>query len=429
MNEKRQTSERLIRRIFNRIFLLISLLNILAVVGYNIVQVSQTESSAIMAGMTSEKTDKLSSTNFQALNNFEEQTDFIRILTPDGKSVMSKGTSQFMNAQQLTLGKFIVSKQGVFDYVRLKQDGTTYELWLSINEIIKNAGIMILFVISIMILTYLIALLLIRRYSRRLSEPIKTLAYEVQNNKSILLVPENPVEIHDLAINFNGLLEQLNDKFLQEQQFVSDASHELRTPITAIRGHVILLKKRWKDHPEIIEKSLNYLDDESNRLKILVTELLNLSRNEQKNLSIEQINLSNLIDELTNMLSESLTQSIHLEGKADVFVNSDIMAIREILTALVENAGKYSDENSEILIKFNHQGIEIIDEGLGIPDNEKTKIFDRFYRVDKSRSETEGLGIGLAIARQYAQKANLSLYVTDNQPKGSIFHVKFNSHK
>lgn len=280
-----------------------------------------------------------------------------------------------------------------------------------------------------MILTYLIALLLIRRYSRRLSEPIKTLAYEVQNNKSILLVPENPVEIHDLAINFNGLLEQLNDKFLQEQQFVSDASHELRTPITAIRGHVILLKKRWKEHPEIIEKSLNYLDDESNRLKILVTELLNLSRNEQKNLSIEQINLSNLIDELTNMLSESLTQSIHLEGKADVFVNSDIMAIREILTALVENAGKYSDENSEILIKFNHQGIEIIDEGLGIPDNEKTKIFDRFYRVDKSRSETEGLGIGLAIARQYAQKANLSLYVTDNQPKGSIFHVKFNSHK
>lgn len=429
MNEKRQTSERLIRRIFNRIFLLISLLNILAVVGYNIVQVSQTESSAIMAGMTSEKTDKLSSTNFQALNNFEEQTDFIRILTPDGKTVMSKGTSQFMNAQQLTLGKFIVSKQGVFDYVRFKQDGTTYELWLSINEIIKNAGIMILFVISIMILTNLIALILIRRYSRRLSEPIKTLAYEVQNNKSVLLVPENPVEIHDLAINFNGLLEQLNDKFLQEQQFVSDASHELRTPITAIRGHVILLKKRWKEHPEIIEKSLNYLDDESNRLKILVTELLNLSRNEQKTLSIEQINLSNLIDELTKMLSESLTQSIRLEGEADVFVNSDIMAIREILTALVENAGKYSAENSEILIKFNHQGIEIIDEGLGIPDNEKTKIFDRFYRIDKSRSETEGLGIGLAIAHQYAQKANLSLYVTDNQPQGSIFHVKFNSHK
>lgn len=130
----------------------------------------------------------------------------------------------------------------------------------------------------ITIVTYLIGLLLIRRYSRKLSQPIEQLAIEVNQNSTLLNIPDSPSEVKALAINFNGLITRLQEKVAQEQQFTSDVSHELMTPVMAIRGYISLIKRRGKEHPEIIEESLDYLDRESKRLKDLIEDLLMLAR-------------------------------------------------------------------------------------------------------------------------------------------------------
>ena len=108
------------------------------------------------------------------------------------------------------------------------------------------------------------------------------------------------------------------------------------------------------------------------------------------------------------------------------------MSLYKIIIVFIENAGKYSPQDSEIKVKIsseNHQvELQVADEGVGIPEEEKINIFERFYRIDKSRSsEIPGTGLGLAIAKQYAQLNHAEVFVTNNTPKGSIFHLLMES--
>ncbi|GBG97347.1 sensor histidine kinase [Lactococcus termiticola] len=429
MNNKKtkaRTSEQLIRRIFRRIVLLMALLNIIAVVSYNIVLVGQSEAHGLMSAMQRYDENELENMEFKTLDGFDEQTNFIRITMPDGDRVTSRGTTEFLSKESFRIGQLMVSRAGVFDYVKMKKDGTTFEVWLSDAVLIRNGMVMLSIMIGIVLLTYFLGLILIRRYSKRLSQPITELASAVKNSDMDLLVPENPTEVRDLAINFNQLIHRLNMKIDQEAQFVSDASHELRTPVTAISGHVNLLKRRWHDHPEIVDESLDYLGAEADRLKTLIEALLSLSRNEQKDPKKEAVKLSDLVEMVNRRLSKVLKQELLIEGEEPgATVTTDPLALQEILTIFLENAGLYSADDDKIILKYNAKEIQVIDRGAGIPDEEKLKIFDRFYRVDKSRSETEGTGLGLAIAEQYAKKNGLRLLVTDNPEGGSVFHILF----
>ena len=280
----------------------------------------------------------------------------------------------------------------------------------------------------ITIVTYLIGLLLIRRYSRKLSQPIEQLAIEVNQNSTLLNIPDSPAEVKALAINFNGLITRLQEKVAQEQQFTSDVSHELRTPVMAIRGYISLIKRRGKEHPEIIEESLDYLDRESKRLKDLIEDLLMLARqsSELSENEIEKFSLSDLVDDTVKRVQLTLQQHIYTLGAKELSIKSNSFAIQEILTIFLENAGRYSSNDSKIFVKFDEKEIQVIDEGIGIADEEKTKIFHRFYRVDKSRGEQPGTGLGLAIAQQYAIKNKIGLSVKNHHPKGTIFIMRFN---
>lgn len=423
--KRKQTSEQLIQRIFNRIFLLLTVLNIVAVVGYSVVRVSQTESQVIMDGLTSQKIDNLNALRFQTLGGFVEQTDFIRIYSSNGQEMLSKGTENFLKAPNVNVGKITLSNHQIFDHVYLEKNGMSYELWLSVNAIFQDGLVMLAVMIGLMLLTYWIGLWLIRRYSRKLSDPIVQLSNGVNANLSQLEIPENPQEVRDLAVNFNRLIGELNQKIMQEEQFAADAAHELRTPVTGIKGYVSLLKRRWKTHPEVIEESLDYLEEETERMKNLIEELLSLQRTQIHQPNVEKIDLSNLIQSIVKRIQITMKQPIKIDGKPNVFVKSDRLALQEILLIFLENAGIYSPKESEIIVKFDQNEIQIIDSGIGVPDEAKAKIFNRFYRVDQSREERKGTGIGLSIAREYAKKNNLLLEVSDNQPNGSIFHVKF----
>lgn len=426
-DKTRKTNEQLIRQIFNRIFLLLTLLNLIAVIGYNIVQINRSESRAIMNAMTSQEKNELSGMAFQTLTGFDEATSFIRITEANGEKLMSTGTSDFLASRTLNIGSLSMGSHGIFNHVKTEKSGVVYELWLSETAIFANFALMLSFAIVISALIYLIGLLLIRRSSRRLSAPIQKLAQEAKAGQERLALPENPAEVYELAQAFNGLLEQLNQKVAQESQFASDASHELRTPVTTIAGHASLLKRRWHEHPELVDESLSYIESESERLQGLIEALLSLSRNEQVERKLEEVKIPDFVKLLLKRLSASIPQEIRIEGQGKVMLNTDPLALQEILTALIENASRYSAKDTEIVLRYDEEEIQVIDQGIGIPDEEKSKIFNRFYRVDKSRGEIIGNGLGLAIAEQYAEKNQMRLNVSDNENQGSIFHLKFSS--
>lgn len=386
-------------------------------------QISDRETSAIMTGM--KNVSNLSTMNFQDLNGFQEQKDFIRIRSQENQTIMSKGTENFLENRTFSFWKITISNGKLYDTVYKKDKGITYEIWLSLQDIFEEVGAVLASVFAILLLNYLIGLLLIRYYSKKINGPIQKLAFEASQDSGLLEVPEAPVEVRELAINFNELVKSLQEKIESEKEFASNLSHELRTPVMAISGYISLLKRRREEHPEIVEKSLNYLEQESERLKKLIEDFLTLSRKGQIDYQEEIFTTKSLLLEIKSSFEIDSSNKIEIEGDDNLHIKTNRFALREILNILVENAIKYSPKSSMVLIKYDKKEIQVIDQGIGISDNEKAKVFNRFYQVEKSRTNHTGNGIGLAIAQQYAQIINAEIYISDNLPNGTIFHLSF----
>ncbi|WP_226674970.1 HAMP domain-containing histidine kinase [Rossellomorea aquimaris] len=240
-------------------------------------------------------------------------------------------------------------------------------------------------------------------------------------------------EISDLSQIFNKMMSQIEKSFQQQQQFVEDASHELRTPIQVLEGHLALLNRWGKKDPTILEESLQVSLEELERVKRLVGELLELSRADRENFDLEnaRANVQKVVDKVIRdfrFLHKNYTFASLDELDREALVAIMPRHLEQIMIILLDNAVKYSDEHSTIEVKLaDHQGeliVEVKDEGIGIPEEDLPKIFDRFYRVDKARSrEKGGYGLGLAIASKLIQ--NYEGYITAfrNQPDGTVIRL------
>ncbi|MCA1058560.1 HAMP domain-containing histidine kinase [Rossellomorea aquimaris] len=240
-------------------------------------------------------------------------------------------------------------------------------------------------------------------------------------------------EISDLSQIFNKMMSQIEKSFQQQQQFVEDASHELRTPIQVLEGHLALLNRWGKKDPTILEESLQVSLEELERVKRLVGELLELSRADREKFDLEnaRANVQKVVDKVIRdfrFLHKEYTFSSFDELNREAVVTIMPRHLEQIMIILLDNAVKYSDENSTIEVKMmEHQGevmIEVKDEGIGIPEEDLPKVFDRFYRVDKARSrEKGGYGLGLAIASKLIQNYDGEITALRNQPDGTIIRI------
>ncbi|MFC4651705.1 ATP-binding protein [Lactococcus nasutitermitis] len=443
--DKPQTNARVITWIFMRVFLVLTVLNIFvisAVVAFSGLQMREAEGSSLLSSVQEAANDgNINWREFELAGDDGQWADYVRVTRANGDIDMSHGTADFLKSNwRFHLDYFHLTNNGIFWHDSTTSDGITAELWLNIDAVVESVARTVAAIILVMLALFVVSIFMIRRTSRRLSEPLENLAEaaNLAEDKS-LPVPENPQEVHQLALNFNQLLGRLNLKIEQEQQFVSDASHELRTPVAAIRGHVTLLKRRWKEHPEIIEDSLNYIDEESLRMKKLIEDLLMISRGNRMKTEKEEIDLAIVAEKITEDIKLALPQKVsfelsnHEDNKTEAFlIHADRAAIQHIIIAFLENAGKYAPKDTKITVKLKKVGdsidLSVADEGTGIPDDEKAQIFERFYRIDKSRSsEIPGTGLGLAIAKQYAEANGAWIFVSDNLPCGSIFHLVFSN--
>ncbi len=221
---------------------------------------------------------------------------------------------------------------------------------------------------------------------------------------------ENPDdELGHLARVFNSTLARLEQSFGQLRRFTSDASHELRTPLTAIRsvGEVGLRKDGSREECRDIIGSML---EETNRLTRLVDSLLTISRADagQIQLQYTAISVLDLAQEsagLIEVLVEEKAQQLQIHGHRQAVVEGDRLLLRQALVNILHNAVKYSPVGGIISVRVSCSNphtvnVEIADDGPGIPSGQRTKVFDRFYRVDSARSrEAGGAGLGLSIAK------------------------------
>ena len=275
--------------------------------------------------------------------------------------------------------------------------------------------------------------------SRRALAPVDAIvqtAREVSgtNLRNRLLKLETGDELQRLSDTLNEMLDRLESAFLRVTQFTADASHELRTPVALIRTEAELALRRSRPEEEYRE-SLRHILLEAERTTSLIEELLSLARADsgRETLTMQSFDLGEALRgpiegwrQIATIRNLQFRAEIDSEG---VLVMGDDRALRRVVDILLDNAFKYTAEPGSVelsLARKEHKAVVTIrDSGVGIPPEERSKIFERFYRVDKARSrEFGGAGLGLSIAQWIVEKHGGTISVESSPGKGSAFQVK-----
>ena len=227
----------------------------------------------------------------------------------------------------------------------------------------------------------------------------------------------------------------ISQMYARQKQFTADASHEMRTPLAVMKLAVQGLREDEDSRlSEFAKESVEMLDSEADRISRLTENLMTLARSDEDNLPAytEQVDMTALCHKVAAqlaLLAEQKQIVLKQEIQADLSVYGDELALSRLLIILIDNALKYSSAKTTVTLcgaRVKAQMvIEVRDEGCGISDEDKQRIFDRFFRVDKARSRSQGgLGLGLSLAWAIVQQHGGSIKVLDNKPKGTIMYVQ-----
>lgn len=276
-----------------------------------------------------------------------------------------------------------------------------------------------------------------QRLNRRVLAPIRDIASMAEalsesNLSNRINIAGTKNELKDLASVINRMLDRIERSYNSQKQFVSDASHELRTPIAVIRGYTDMLKRWGKDDPDILEEGITAISQETEGMKDLVESLLFLARHDKKTLMMEISNF-NPVDVIHEIIKEETMvhgqYTFVSEQMDDTMVKADRNMIKQVLRILCDNAVKYSPADTDITFSCikrtdGYCCLSVKDQGQGISQEDLPKIFDRFYRSDKARkSETGGHGLGLSIARIIVVAHNGKINVRSKPGYGTVFSV------
>ncbi|MFZ2589215.1 sensor histidine kinase [Paucilactobacillus nenjiangensis] len=432
---------------------------VMAVVGSMFVVNTRSNSDQLIGSLSNSVVDgQFDWKYWKANNDVDTRNTFIAVTTKDNNKVVKKQYSE--NAEEFLYKSFrswpvlknvqVRENQGIYYHadrvVHFTSDSgqprqIKYQIWISLNRVINLFKKLFIVILSINLFSFVLGLIVISKLANKLTRPLKSLVSETKQiinsptamYQSNLTVADNPKEVHDLTIEFNKLLNELNENIKRDRQFISDASHELRTPIAGIKGNVKLIQRRADEHPEVVPESLNYIEAESDKMQNLVESLLALSKVDKVELSFIGVDVLATINETAGVMRRQIDQTIQVSGVETSRVVTNKNSLQQILVTLLDNAQKYSPKDSIIEINQietdSEIQISVADQGIGMSEEDKQHIFDRFYRGEAARNaKIEGTGLGLAITARMAELIYAKLTVTNNQPNGTKFILTIPKH-
>jgi len=345
----------------------------------------------------------------------------------------SENFSGLMSEATLTVGTPIKLESGdIFGVVLLHSSVR------NINKALYNGfGMLFISIITALLVAFLLSV----RFSVSFTKPLNKI-----NNTALLLADgdysaQNGInqndEIGQLATTIDVLAERLDNASKQSakleqmrKDFVANISHELRTPITVMRGSLEALAEKIVTDPLQVEKYYSKMLDETMFLQRLVGELLDLSRLQNMDFVIEKKDISiidvvdDVIDSAVQIANRKGVKVTAIKNTGTYAIHADYGRIRQMLMIVLDNAVKFSPEGGSVEVELNSKTLSVRDYGPGIPADDLPYIFDRFYKSRSEQNKT-GVGLGLAIAKQIAERHGIELTVSSIEGDGAKFIFKF----
>lgn len=291
---------------------------------------------------------------------------------------------------------------------------------------IKEANILISIVIRVLVTVFILALILTWLASGKILSPLRSLISTAKIISDANLDQRLPIkgsgEMAELAKTFNDMMDRLKRSFTTQKTFINDAGHELKTPITIIRGHLELLE----DDPQEREETLALVFDELDRMNRMVQDLLLLAKSEQPDfLQLETVNINVFIQEIFTKTHTLADRNWQLRSQATGIIKGDRHRLTQAMFNLVKNATEHTQKGDLIeigsKIENNYLYLWVRDTGEGIIEDEQERIFERFARVDKQARRSDGFGLGLSIVKVIAQAHKGRIELVSQVGIGSTF--------
>lgn len=327
--------------------------------------------------------------------------------------------------------EYIYSSSFIYNY-------STYYVNVSYNAVnlINDAAKIIFLVLISGAIGLFLFVPIVSRTSYKLIGPIKnmteiTKTITVNNINTRLDIKGTQDELKELSQTFNEMMDRIEEGYKTQQQFVSDASHELRTPIAVIKGYVNMLDRWGKNDKAVLEESISAIKNETESMQDLIEKLLFIARSDKSTLTYtkEDFKISLILNEIekeTKMIDSK--HKLYFKFYEDANIYGDIKRIKQAIRILIDNAMKFTPQDGYIMvssfIQDDYYVIKIEDTGIGIEKKDLEKIFERLYRAEQSRSkEIGGHGLGLSIAKIIVLGHKGKIKVKSTLGKGSEFSI------
>ena len=341
-----------------------------------------------------------------------EETAFEKILNPINNSVsllycIKKGNGY------------------IFLFTSLEDIGTTTSLIK--NQLIYVTLLAILFSI-------IIALFLSRRIAKPISDMTKKAEKLAEGNYNVQFTTTGIKEIDELANTLNYLEQEVSKTDEYRRDLMANVSHDLKTPLTMIKAYAEMIRDITLDNKEKTKENLNVIIDETDRLNILVNDILELSKlqNNQDNLNIEKFDIVELINDILKryqIIKETENYNLILESPSSITVKADKKRISQVIYNLINNAINYTGDDLTVTIKITENtkecNIEIIDTGKGIDEKDLPNIWNRYYKKEKNhKRNVVGTGLGLSIVKNILEQHHFKYGVNSIKDKGTTFYFQ-----
>ncbi len=371
----------------------------------------------------------------------------IRIVSEDKSETLTATSSSEKqlpetNIQYLSDEKSerIEHKQQLYSFVSIpiiwsNGDVMNLQITTSLHEVVENLAILRIVLITVSLIAMIPVIISSRLLSNLITTPITSMIdtmTEIRKSgrlKHLEFKRGSKDELEEMGNTFNHMIDILKTNSDKQEQFVSNASHELKTPLTVIESYASLLKRRGNTDQEVFEESIEAIHSEAIRMREMTEQLLLLARpNEMWTILIEPLNLTEFVQQSVATFQKAFDREIFLTIEKDLTVQTDKQKLNQLLYIFLDNARKYSEDAITVTIdKLNDKTrIIISDHGIGIPKEQQSKVFDRFYRVDQARNRsTGGTGLGLSLAKELADAIGATIVLDSIEGLGTTVKIIF----